>query len=455
MEAGQDGGMESPLPHPLPVEKLPFWRSLVANRLVMIGIVAGVMLVPLRLIRGTLTERAERHEEAVREVTASWGGGQNVVGPWLVIPTLDAGRNGGATAWVLGPEELEIAATLAPKELRRGIHEAQVYSAAVDFSGTFGRVRERLTATGGAPLDWARAKVVLALSDTRGLRGPQEFTWQGERVAVEPGLAEMTDWGAGMHGAVVVDPAGDTSFFWKTRIDGSGALSLTPVGDTTVVGMRSESTAPRFEGRYLPDERDVDETGFRAQWRIGHLGRDWNGVWSMKGDGAARVRAAVEGARFGVTLLPGAADYRAVERSIKYGVLFLVAVFGTFFLFEACAGVALHGLNYVMVGAALCLFFLMLLALWEVMRFGGAYALAAGSAVLLVGCYGRAILGGIGKAGGVTILLGTIYGYLYLVLRLEDYSLLAGTGALFVLLAATMFATRRIGTEQPAPAASS
>ena len=365
----------------------------------------------------------------------------------MLVPVKDGRQPTVVRWWALGPERLDVTAVMAPKVLQRGIHEAQVYSAAVEFSGTFGWVGARLEAAGasGDSVRWEDARVVLPVSEPRGLRGPQALIWEGTDVSLSPGLSVLNSWGGGMHAVVALDTREEAKFVWKTRIDGSGNLRVAPVGDETAVMIRSSATDPRFEGVFLPETREVGPDGFAAEWRVGRLARTWASVWPLATNEAERVREAVAASGFGVTLLAGVDDYRAVERAIKYGVLFLVTVFATFFLFEAWSGLTLHGLNYLMVGAALCLFFLGLLALSEVVGFGWAYGIAAGAAVALVGFYCRAILGSGRRSGFVTLLLGGIYGYLYLVLRLEDYSLVAGTAALFGLLAGAMYATRRVG----------
>jgi inner membrane protein len=141
--------------------------------------------------------------------------------------------------------------------------------------------------------------------------------------------------------------------------------------------------------------------------------------------------------------------YRTVERSIKHGVLFITLGFAAFFLFEVLGGQRLHALNYLLVGAALCLFYLGLLALSEFAGFGVAYLAAAGASTALIGLYARAVLEGARRAWGVTAVLAGVYAYLFLVLRLEDFALLAGTAGLFAILAAIMYATRNLRMDAP------
>lgn len=139
-----------------------------------------------------------------------------------------------------------------------------------------------------------------------------------------------------------------------------------------------------------------------------------------------------------------AEGYRMVERSLKHSVLVLTLVFAAFFLFETLAGLRLHAVHYGLVGAALCLFYLALLALGEVLEPGWAYVGAAVASSLLIVLYCVSVLRSYTRAGLIAALLAGEYGVLYVVLRMEDYALLAGTAALFVVLAGVMFCTRNV-----------
>ena len=136
--------------------------------------------------------------------------------------------------------------------------------------------------------------------------------------------------------------------------------------------------------------------------------------------------------------------YRMVERALKHSVLVLALVFAAFFLFETLAGLRLHAVHYSLVGAALCLFYLALLALGEVLQPGWAYVGAAVASSLLIVCYSVSILRSVGRASSIAALLAGEHSVLFVVLRMEDYALLAGTGALFVALGVVMFFTRKV-----------
>jgi inner membrane protein len=236
-------------------------------------------------------------------------------------------------------------------------------------------------------------------------------------------------------------------FALELGLNGSGALRFLPLGRQTDVSLASSWADPRFDGAYLPVEREVGLEGFRAKWGVSYYGRSFPQQWTEGGEGQPSVEK-IEETAFGVSLMEPVNAYRTVERAIKYGVLFITLVFTTFFLFEAVCGLKLNALNYLLVGAALCLFYLGALALAEFLAFGWAYALAAGLSTGLIALYAWRILRGGRRAWLVGGMLGGVYGYLYFVLQMEDFALLAGTGALFVVLAAVMYATRRLEAGQ-------
>jgi inner membrane protein len=139
-----------------------------------------------------------------------------------------------------------------------------------------------------------------------------------------------------------------------------------------------------------------------------------------------------------------AEGYRMVERALKHSALVLTLVFNAFFLFETLSGLRLHAVHYGLVGAALCLFYLALLALGEVLPPGWAYVGAAVASSSLIVLYSVSILHSYGRASLIAALLAAEHSVLYVVLRMENYALLAGTAALFVALAGLMFFTRNV-----------
>lgn len=450
-------------------------RHATALKLFLVGLLTLVLLIPLAMVNSTLRERRERHEAAVAEITHVWGKSQRLFGPVLVVPytfrgetdewTTVVGADGRRTRervprtvsaeMYLLPERLEIEGELDVSERRRGIYTAHVYTAQLQVRGRFDVSEARLAGIPHTEIHWGRARVGIALTDLRGTRETLVLRWNGTDVPLQTG-ARLDGLGPGVHAPVTLAASAasgrSVEFSLGLTLNGSGALTVVPVGQQTRLKLASAWRDPGFVGGFLPVERTVSAAGFEASWQVGHYGRDFPQAWSTAAGGQAPESGALEAGAFGVSLVETVSAYRTVERAIKYGVLFLALVFATFFLFEALSAVSLGALNYLLVGAALCLFYLGLLALSEFIAFAAAYATSAAASLLLIGTYCRSVLRSGRRAAVVAAMLAGVYGYLFFVLRMEDFALLAGTVALFALLAAVMWTTRRLDLHAPEPA---
>ena len=217
-------------------------------------------------------------------------------------------------------------------------------------------------------------------------------------------------------------------------------MYFAPFGQNTSVELKSNYPHPSFQGNWLPVERTVSKEGFEASWSIPFLGRSFPQAWTSTGE----MRQAVHDSRFGVEFLNPVDHYRMAERSVKYASLFILLTFATLWLFEVRAGVRVHPIQFLMLGGALCLFYLLLLSLSEHLAFALAYGLASIAVIGMVAAYGIVVLRGIGRALAVATGVALLYGYLYVLLVNEDYALLIGSIGLFLILGLIMFATRRI-----------
>jgi inner membrane protein len=227
-------------------------------------------------------------------------------------------------------------------------------------------------------------------------------------------------------------------------LHGATSLMLMPLAGAATVSMKSLWPSPSFGGSRLPDRHRVGGEGFTAEWQTSAFGRNVPRTWTDGELPPAAAQERIEKQAFGVTLATPVDVYQQAERSTKYGVLFIALTFLTFFLVETLYGATVHPVQYLMIGAALCLFYLLLLALSEHIGFTPAYLLAAGSTIALIGGYARAALGARRSALAITIMLVALYGCLYVLLQLEDYALMMGSIFLFAVLAAVMFVTRRV-----------
>jgi inner membrane protein len=285
----------------------------------------------------------------------------------------------------------------------------------------------------------------VGLSDTRGIKGRIETQWDAARVPFRPGPGGNPLFESGIHAPVPGAGAAPHAFAFTLALHGSEALSLAPLGVETTATLRSTWPHPSFAGAFLPETRAVSPSGFAASWRVSQFGRSYGQQWRLGSpEGIGDLSARVARSTFGVALYLPADGYQQTTRSLKYGVLFIGLTFGAFFLFEVLSELALHPLQYLLVGLALALFYLLLLSISEHTGFAAAYGVSAAATVALVTTYAAAILARTLRAFAIGGLLAALYAYLYVLLRAEDDALLMGALALFVILALVMYGTRRI-----------
>jgi inner membrane protein len=431
----------------------------------MIGVTLLILLllIPLGMIHSVLRERLGRRNEAVTDITSSWGKAQNIIGPVLIVPYRYSFKSWKEMPTVGGkiekvevvetavdnayflPSILAISGDITPTHLRRGIYQAVVYSGKLALSGEFAKPDFASLRIDEQNVLWDDALVSFAIPDLRGVKETLRLQWGVGRAPLSPG-SKLKDFPSGVHARVsgLRESQGTLPWQLDLTLNGSGGIQFAPVGAQNKIELSSPWPDPSFHGAFLPSERKVTPDGFKAAWNVTFYGRDYAQQWTDQNSAAGLNSSSVAGSLFGVNFLTGIDAYRNVERAIKYGMLFLVLVFAAFFLFELLSGLRIHPFQYALVGAALCLFYLGLLSLSELISFGLSYLATAAVTTLLIWFYSVKVL----KSGKRTLiivgLLAAIYGFLYVALQLQDYSLLFGTAGLFAVLAVVIYLTRNI-----------
>ena len=422
-------------PSPITPEVQPaIRRGLLRHRTLVklggIAVLALLLLIPLGLLVPVIQSRTFLRDGAVAEIERDWGRAQTLVGPVLVVPT----SQGFAYAF---PDELRVTGALAPEQRSRGIYSAVVYTATLALAGTFHRPTAAELGVPAEQLQWDKAYLALAVTDLRGTGTHLALRWGVSTYPMLPG-SQLPRWSSGVHVPVAVPAAGELAFSLELPVHGSEGIRVAPVGVHTDVALRSSWQNPRFTGAFLPARRDVGADGFTGSWSISYYGRDFGQA------GHDDLPAGIADSLLGVDLLPGIDAYRSVDRAVRYGVLFIVLAFMSFFLFETGAGARIHPFQYAMVGLALGVFFLILLALSELVPFAAAYATAAAGTIGLVVSYMVPVLGTGKRSLIAAALLAASFLVLYVILQVEDYALLAGSLVVFAALAVTMRLTRRL-----------
>jgi inner membrane protein len=239
---------------------------------------------------------------------------------------------------------------------------------------------------------------------------------------------------------VTVGESREFVFSVALSLNGSEALYLGPFARETTVQLTSNSQDPSFQGNWLPVEHTISEEGFEASWRVSYLGRNYPQAWIS----TEAVEQAIDASRFGVSMLSPVDQYRMAERSVKYAGLFILLTFALMWLSEILAGARVHPIQYLMLGAALCVFYLLELSLAEHIGFRLAYGLASLAILAMVGSYARSIFRSRWWSALVSTGVALLYGFLFVLLTNEDAALLVGSIGVFLALAVIMFVTRRV-----------
>jgi len=418
-----------------------------------ICVMSFLLLVPLALIKEQIRERSQRQDEVQASIANSAAGEQALVGPVIAvhyreqvempIPEGEAGQAGKTRLQIvertlmLPPEKLVMAGEAAVEARNRGIYQARLFHLGLAMSGHFVVTPMSEARTGGRILE-AKAQLILGIADPRGVNNDPEVTINGktQRFASPGGKSESE---AGVRrlaielGPLDLQRASRFDFSFPLQLTGTARLAIAPTGEANHIEIKSAWPHPNFGGRFLPTVRTVSKEGFGARWEISHLARNFEATLNP-----------ARGEVLSIDFVDPVNIYLQSERAVKYGVLFIALTFAGFFLTEILRRSPIHPMQYLLVGLALAIFFLLLIAFSEHLPFYAAYGLSAVACIGLIATYLSGALGGARQGLAFGAGLTGLYGVLYGVLLSEDNALLMGSVLLFLALAATMLATRRL-----------
>ncbi len=438
------------------------------------GMTVAIM-IPLMLIRGTISERQYYRTQAIANIARSSAGAQAFSGPVLVVPYVetveveeknDKGevirkvkRDGASGRWTFFPDRLDVQGRLIPNTRRLGLHEVRVYELQALAVAGF-NVRIPADENPELPRRIGRPWLSYGIADVRGLAGTPQLRVDGRDVALVEGFGSRE--GGGVHVRLAVPTAG-AQLQVDTRLDfklaGTESLALVPLARSNVFKLDSAWPHPRFGGDFLPRQPSVSSKGFSAQWEVSSLASSAQAQFlagktlpSME-TGRSDTRGEGDGApafdtsgidAVGVALVDPVNVYSQADRASKYGLLFVVLTFVGFFMFELIKQLPIHPVQYGLVGLSLAIFFLLLVSLSEHIPFPWAYLAASAACIGLLGFYLSAVLRSVGRGLGFAAMLAMLYAALYGLLVSEDNALVLGSALLFVILAAIMVITRKV-----------
>lgn len=423
-------------------------RSMGVKLLVVCGL-ALVMTIPALFVDSLISDRTSRAADVVKEISGHVGGQQTFLGPTLAIP-YDVPTDGKHGIYLVFPTTATAAVNTATEERKRGLFKVPVFQADLKMDAAFDLTGVPAAAPDGATLDWSRAELVIGVSDARGAQSDAVAVIDGKSSTMVPAhvspdmsfnredgqASALTLFGAAADGVAKANAKFNVTT--ALRFSGAQRTALLAYGKTTHVAMQGDWASPGFDGGFLPIRRSVGEKGFSADWTVPFIAR---GVGSEGTSGAIR---GLEATALGVSFIEVADPYQSVTRSLKYLPLFLGLVFLSYFIFEVTTGKRIHPAQYVLVGVAQVIFYLLLLSLAERVGFDFAFLIAGTATVMLLAANAGWIF--VSRLQGLRALgvFGLLYLLIYLLLRLEDDALLVGAVASFLAVAAVMYFTRKI-----------
>ncbi len=414
-------------------------------KMVIVSVLAIFLLIPSFLIQEIINERIALSESVKNELYAQWGGKQVVAGPVLNVPysVSEPADNNQGTKERFGvahflPETLKADGILHPGTRKRGIYKVVVYEGKLKLKGSFAQPDVSLLDLQNATYNWRAAYFTMGISDMRGIKNLPELVINGQKCMVEPGVADTGLFQSGITiKAHSVDLNQPMNFEIDLVLNGSEDLSVEALGKTSEVSMKSDWAQPSFTGSFLPANRQVTAQGFTAEWQVTHLNRNFPQQWIDR-------KYNTNEAKLGVQLLLPVDHYHKSMRSAKYAILFIALNFLIFIFIEIKSKTRIHPFQYVLVAFALLIFYALLTSISEQTGFNWAYLISALAVTMLITWYSYTILRNTRMVVWVTLLQTGLYLFLFTLLQLQDYALLAGSIGLFIILAIIMRASQQI-----------
>lgn len=401
-----------------------------------------ILLIPLMMVKGLVDERADRRSETVEEVSSKWGGNQVIAGPFLEIPAKI-----GSEYLLINPSELTINGDLTPEVRSRGIYDVPLYSSKLDINAKFAPRDVTSIETNSDRFNWERAQLTMIVPNLRGLQEQLVVKMGGKEYRMDKGSNSGVFDNAlstQIPIANLFTSGGNYDFNLDLNLRGSGRLGFLPLGDENTIKLSSEWSSPSFVGGYLPSNQLVQSDGFDADWKISALNTPYRSVYRYNSNQSQpfRYKSGDDDSYFGVDLYLENDVYRLADRSTKYAFFIMLLVFGTLFFVEQFTKKRINPVQYLLIGFALVMFYLLLLAFAEYIRFIYAYLIASVAVVSLLVWFTTSVLKSksLGSVtGGVLVLC---YAFNYYLMQSSDYTLLTGSISAFFVLTLAMYLSR-------------
>lgn len=456
-------------------------------KLFVIFFLSLILLIPLALISDLIEERKNREQEVSDGITLNWGKDQVISSPVLAIPYRETIPLSAEKAeksnlreelkWIFVlPKTSNIATDITPQHLSRGIYNAVVYNSNITLEGSFDKISLEKLEVPHEQIDWKGSKLIFGIQDFKGLGKRPSLNWDGNELTFDPDFNNLKLFTQNLVCPVSLDPQKtDSRFKIKLNLKGSKSLNFLPLSDQTNIQAKGNWANPSFTGAFLPSKRNTETSNFSASWEIPSFNRklpqQWtgdarpiyqfdnkvaNGNEDNEQKAAQTATTTVASANnlldntdmITINFLPDINNYQKTTRVAKYGILVIILTFTSLLFTEVIKKKRIHIIQYILIGAAMVLFYTLLLALSEHIGFNLAYLTASVATVMLIGSFIKSITKDQKSALLLSSILALFYLFIYILMQLRDYSLIAGTIGIFIILAILMRVSTKINWYQ-------
>lgn len=419
-------------------EQKNFLQSTTA-KMIMVGMLTLVLLIPLFFVQDLITERSQRQKEVVAETTSKWGESVYFYGPILKIPYKDPITLQFENAYFF-PEELNNKTNTEIKApLQRSIYKSNVFTTKMQFTGTYNTPAFFKKNIPNENVFWDKASIVIRTTNLKSVNdevkikfGTTDYTFEPIHNNQKNDSIEALE-----TNFINYNDIKNNRFTMNIIYNGSKRISMIPVGKTTTATMSSNWSSPNFNGSFIPNDKKITDKGFDATWKILHFNRPFS-------QENFEILPELSKYAFSVDFITPVDEYQQNERASKYGFLVIGLTFLIFFLIQSISKINIHIFQYTMIGVALIMFYTLLISITEHSSFTFAYTIAGSAVVALISLYSVSILKDKKFPMFIGVSLSVLYTFIFVIIQLEDYALLVGSIGLFLILASVMYFSRKI-----------
>jgi inner membrane protein len=428
-------------------------------KMLLVGFLTLILLIPLEFVKTLIIERSNRQEEVISEINNKWGESVYFYGPILKVPytvfeeTLSINQKTNETVKqqkaitkfaYFFPEDLKAKSYVTTKLLNRNNYESVVYSSKMNFEGQYIQPDFSSKNIPTENIQWNKATILIKTTNLKSIKDEVKINFGGNKWTFEPVYSNNLNDSTQALETGFIDlkntlKTAKTNFNFNISYNGSKQVKMVPIGKTTQLSMQSNWASPSFTGNFLPDDKSkkITNDGFVANWKILHINRAFSQQFF-------EILPDLGTYAFGVDFVIPVNQYQQNERAAKYGFLVIGLTFLIFFLIQSISKIKIHIFQYTMIGLALILFYTLLISITEHSSFMKAYLIASLAIIALISLYSISILKGKKFPMFITASLTVLYGFIYIIIQLENYALLVGSIGLFAILAAVMYFSRKI-----------